>query len=231
MSLWLQAVKWVTAGLKVLFLNWQGNIPQTKPVSHSNSSYNFVFSLALKSFLKHPCMQSACQFLCSQWLVWGCGQGEHQILQKFPEKMNGSRGAAHSSLGMTAPITPHSGQPKSKPLLSLTNFYSLYIEVEDGFGGSWGLFVRWRGGDLWSIGGGLDVMRPWWISLLSRILYEKIGSTGRGLAAHFFVLTTTGALQLRIPLQNPIDCSCGGSRNWIKGSCRHPAGACPSGES
>lgn len=67
--------------------------------------------------------------------------------------------------------------------------------------------------------------------LLSGVLYEKIGSTGRGLAAHFFVLTATGAVELRIPLQNPIDRSCGGSRNWIKGSCRHPAGACPSRES
>lgn len=50
--------------------------------------------------------------------------------------MNGSRGVAHSMVGITASLTPHSGQPKSKPLLSLTNFYSLYIEFEDWFGGS-----------------------------------------------------------------------------------------------
>lgn len=59
---------------------------QTKPISHSNSSYHFLFSLPPHLFQKHPCLQPACQFLCGLWLVWRSVQGEHEQLQKFSVK-------------------------------------------------------------------------------------------------------------------------------------------------
>lgn len=166
---------------------------------------------------------------CARW-AWAITE----VPERNEQRWSGS--TLRSTLGTAAPPAPHSGQAKlhflffSFPSVLLISAVSKHRSRTGG--GRAGGYLQKREG-VKSVGDweGLDMRRDWLISLLSRLLYEKTGSPGRGIVAHFFVLTATAARRLRIPRQNPIDRSCGGSRDWIKGSCWHPAGACPSRES
>lgn len=122
MPLRSQAVKWVTAELKVLFLNWQRNILLGQrqnlfliPILHTT----FLSLCPPSSFSEASAHGaslpiSAGPAASAERSVWG----EHEQLQKFLVKWMKVTVTAHSALGMPAPPVPHSGQLKSKSLLS-----------------------------------------------------------------------------------------------------------------
>lgn len=116
----LQAVKSVAAGLKVLFLNWQGNVL----LGHSPFLNQFV----------HPTFSSLCPAIFF-WRIHACSQlansraaardlCEVSLGNDRSSLWNGWKrsGSTLSSIGMAIPPAPHSGQPKPESLLRLTNF-------------------------------------------------------------------------------------------------------------